>query len=278
MLDERKRLVEVAAAWGSELHSDLLFEPDDCWALRRGRPHTSGIGAELDCPHVSAHHPAPYTCIPMIAHGDTLGLFYLQCPADHISSRCQETALLVAERVALALANLRLHESLQDQSTRDSLTGLYNRRYMEDTTDRELRQAMRHRYGLGIIIMDIDDFKYFNDSYGHGAGDILLQSVGSFLQEGIRGGDIACRYGGDEFVLIMPDSGLESTTERAMELQEGIHHLHVTYHGQPLGAISMSMGVSAYPDHGDLLEPLLRLADKALYRAKELGKDRVIVA
>jgi diguanylate cyclase (GGDEF)-like protein/PAS domain S-box-containing protein len=280
MLDDRKRLVEAAAVWGNDLHSELLFEPEDCWALRRGRVHTVGSpGNELDCPHTNSRFHSPYSCIPMIAHGDTLGSFYLQCDSTGRShTRCRETAILVAERVALALANLRLHESLQDQSIRDSLTGLFNRRYMEDTTERELRQAARHQYGLGIMIMDIDFFKTFNDTQGHGAGDSLLQALGEYLQTSVRAGDIACRYGGDEFVVVMPDATLIDTSERAQQLQQGIRRLHVNYHGQPLGSISVSMGVAAFPDHGESLEQLLRMADKALYRAKDQGKDRVMVA
>jgi diguanylate cyclase (GGDEF)-like protein len=192
--------------------------------------------------------------------------------------RYKQLTVMVAERVALALANLKLRESLQRQSIHDSLTGLFNRRYMETTLEREIRQAARKKEKIGLIMIDIDHFKQFNDQYGHAGGDKLLASVGEFLLRNVRAGDIACRYGGDEIILILPQANLDDSYQRAEMLREGIRHLLIDYQNTPLGQITASMGVASYPEHGDTLDPLLSAADGALYQAKEHGRDRVVVA
>jgi diguanylate cyclase (GGDEF)-like protein len=164
------------------------------------------------------------------------------------------------------------------QAVRDPLTGLYNRRYMEETLEREIRRAERRYASLGVIMLDVDHFKRFNDTFGHAAGDTLLQELGSFLMGHIRGEDIACRYGGEEFALILPDASLEGACGRADDLRERIKALGIAHRGQPLGAVTVSMGVAAYPDHGHTGEELLRAADAALYEAKAQGRDRVVVS
>ncbi len=187
-------------------------------------------------------------------------------------------ASTVAEHVALTLANLRLREELRLQAIHDPLTNLYNRRYMEETLERELYRAKRENSPLGVIMLDIDHFKDFNDSYGHEAGDLFLREVGHFLEMHIRKEDIACRYGGEEFTLILPENTLDKARQRAEELRQGVQSLVVKYEGEPLRLITLSMGVAAYPEHGMTVEGLLRAADKALYQAKGEGRDRVVVA
>ncbi|HUY82601.1 MAG TPA: GGDEF domain-containing protein, partial [Acidobacteriaceae bacterium] len=157
-------------------------------------------------------------------------------------------------------------------------TGLFNRRYMEETLERELQRAARHNESVALLVLDIDHFKQFNDTFGHQAGDALLRGFGDFLSQRSRGEDVACRFGGEEFVLILVGATAASGRKRAELLREKLPQLTVQYAGQVLGRVRISIGVSAFPDHGTTGEELVRAADKALYRAKEEGRDRVVVA
>lgn len=279
-----RRALEAVAAWGLD-ESERLFAPDDCWAMRRGHVHLVGDRGPF-CPHLTALRPVWSICVPMTAQGETLGVLTLagavspiDAPAgdeaqEHDSERL--FAVTVSEHVALALANLRLRESLKSQSIRDPLTGLFNRRYMEETLERELRRAERRQARVGIIMFDIDYFKRFNDTNGHLAGDALLRALGEFLQANFRGEDVVCRYGGEEFVLILPEAPIAATARRAEALREQTKVLHVPFRGELLGGVTLSLGVAEFPTHGTNAEALLRAADAALYQAKSTGRDRVV--
>jgi diguanylate cyclase (GGDEF)-like protein/PAS domain S-box-containing protein len=282
-------LVEVVAAWGDAPFPDPLFAPDRCWALRRGRPYRVDIGgSELVCGHLGPSPPESYLCVPMMAHGESLGLLHLQGRPSEPGQRDrapeplreaqQRLAVTVAEQVALALANLRLRDTLRSQSILDPLTGLFNRRYMEEILDLELARAARGRRAIGIIMLDIDHFKALNDSCGHEAGDALLRELASFLKARVREGDIACRYGGEEFVLILPEAPLELTRRRAEELRETVRQVQVSHQGRIIGPITISAGVATVPEHGKTRTALVHAVDIALYRAKSEGRDRVMVA
>ena len=181
-------------------------------------------------------------------------------------------------RVALAFANLRLRETLRSQSIRDPLTGLFNRRYMEETLERELHRAARHQTLLGVLMIDIDHFKLFNDTFGHGVGDALLEELGSFLRANVRSEDVPCRYGGEEFIIILPEANLEDTVRRANQLRQGIAGMKLQRHGKSIGPVTISQGVAGFPEHGASAGQLLQAVDAALYRAKRGGRDRVVVA
>jgi diguanylate cyclase (GGDEF)-like protein len=183
-----------------------------------------------------------------------------------------------AEQIGLSIANIRLREALRNQSIRDSVTGLFNRRYLEETLEREVHRSVRTGQSLGIVMLDLDHFKTFNDTFGHDAGDTLLQSVGVFLSKSIRADDIACRYGGEEFVLILPKASLKDTELRAEKLRASVKALNIMHQGKPLGVVTISAGVAAIPQHGSAPTQLMARADGALYRAKKAGRDRVIVA
>ncbi|MGH7545242.1 MAG: diguanylate cyclase, partial [Gemmatimonadota bacterium] len=193
------------------------------------------------------------------------------------SSR-QQLAVALARHVELALANLKLRETLQNQAIKDPLTGLFNRRYMEESLDRELQRAARTGTSLGLILMDIDHFKQFNDAHGHAVGDLLLAALGSLLRTLVREEDIVCRYGGEEFTAIFPGASLKATIERAEEIRDGVRRLTVPSEHGELGSITVSLGVAAYPEHGLSSRELLAAADAALYRAKEDGRDRPAIA
>ncbi len=278
--------VEALAVWGDPPPARRVFSPTECWALRRGRVHVmDGSTSELRCPHVEEPIPEGAVCAPLAAEGESLGVLHLQLR--QIVPERQRAALLadrerlirtLAEQLELALANFRLRETLREQSARDQLTGLFNRRYMEESLVRELRRASREHYSLGLLMMDLDHFKDLNDGYGHAAGDLMLRAVGEFLGASVRGDDVACRYGGEEFVVILPRASLENTRRRAEALREGMKGLQLDPSGPPMPSATISIGVACSPDHGETREQLIHAADVALYRAKARGRDRVEVA
>jgi diguanylate cyclase (GGDEF)-like protein len=218
-----------------------------------------------------------------MAKGEVLGLLHIGVKHDakdpeRLVEEFKETSGVLSELLSLSIANIKLRETLSNQSIRDPLTGLFNRRYMEETLRLELLKSIRKGTGLGIIMADIDHFKEFNDSHGHGAGDTLLVLLSAFLTKKMRASDVICRYGGEEFLILLPETSLEDAVKRAENIREEIKTLIVEYRGQVLGNVTLSLGVSAYPDHGAESEHLLMTADAALYRAKNEGRDRVVSA
>jgi len=184
----------------------------------------------------------------------------------------------ITERKQAQDALLESQKLLREQSVRDHLTGLFNRRYMEETLERELLRASRKHLSLGIIMLDVDDFKRFNDTYGHAAGDALLRELGKMLLENVRGEDIPTRYGGDEFIIVLPDASVDVTRERAELILENAHHFHIQFERKTLEAITLSLGVAVFPEDCSTSTAILKAADDALYRAKREGRDRVVVA
>jgi diguanylate cyclase (GGDEF)-like protein/PAS domain S-box-containing protein len=294
-LNPGNNLLEAVVTWGADAATDdPVIAKEDCWALRSGQLHSvDGPGAGLSCQHLS--HPAagPSFCAPITAQGEVLGMLHVRfAERDALDARNAQPpalkdsqpetrklwVLTVSEHLSLALANLKLRETLRMQAVRDALTGLYNRRYMEHALEREVLRAARNRRTVGLIMLDLDHFKRVNDSYGHEVGDLLLRSVGEFLLANVRAEDIACRYGGEEFVVLLPEATLAMTQTRAEQLWRGIQGLTVNVRGALLRALTTSVGVAAYPEHGSSLAELLRAADVALYSAKREGRDRVIVA
>jgi diguanylate cyclase (GGDEF)-like protein/PAS domain S-box-containing protein len=283
-----RNVVEAVATWGEAVTTEKTFRPDDCWALRRGKVHrVLDPKSSLRCAHVRGNPVDGYLCAPLAAQGETLGVLHLECPAPSAtaSPRSGENqmeilgrqAAAVGERISLALANLRLREVLRGQSLRDPLTGLFNRRYMEESLERELRRAVRNNQSLALLILDIDHFKRFNDTFGHQAGDTLLRALGDFLIQRTRGQDAACRYGGEEFALVLSGAAADAAYRRAELLREDLKQMAVQYAGQVLGSVTVSIGIATFPGHATADE-LLHAADQALYRAKSEGRDRVVVA
>ncbi|WP_413160159.1 PAS domain S-box protein [Capilliphycus salinus ALCB114379] len=273
--------VEAVATWGKLPIGETIFHPIDCWCLRRGREHwVNEDQIELLCNHSDRRSPPKATlCLPMMAQGETLGLFYLcSDSSDYLSESKRQLASTVAEQMSLALANLQLREELQNRSIRDPLTGLYNRRYLEESLEREIHRARRSQHNVGVIMIDIDHFKRFNDTFGHDAGDAVLKEVGKLLKSCLRGSDIACRYGGEEMTLILPEASLENTCKRAEEVRRLIKQINLEYKRQSLGPITASLGVACFPEHGTTGFSVIHVADSALYQAKKRGRDRVVVA
>ena len=228
--------------------------------------------------------------MPLMAQNETIGLLYLEkliladgsinsdnSEGDFTKSQ-QKLARSMAEHISLALANLKLRETLRHQAIRDELTGLFNRRYLQETLDREIHRAQRHETSLGVIMLDVDNFKIFNDTYGHEAGDRLLGVLGHYLKNSIRAEDIACRYGGEEFTLILPDISPEIILDRSEAIRAGTQNLEVPHQGKILGGVTISLGISYFPQHGTDFETLLQAADAALYKAKRNGRNQVVMA
>ena len=282
-----RNIVEPVAIWGDPVLGEVTFAPNDCWALRTGRPHfVSDPSSRLRCAHLSEPLPGASMCVPMMAQGEALGILHLQgaslgplgATPEFGEAQADQIVGTVAEHLALALANLHLRESLQSQSIRDPLTGLFNRRYMEESLEREFRRAERRGHSVGVIMLDLDHFNQFNNTFGHQAGDELLQAFGELFRAQIRAEDIACRYGGEEFVLILPEAALQAVRDRAERIREQVREMRVTSRGLALGSVTASLGVACYPEHGGTVDAVIRAADLALYEAKNLGRDRTETA
>ncbi len=276
-------MLEKTAAWGE--HAVALtpvFAYEDCWALRRGTVHRARAGRDALCRHTPVVDGARILCIPLLAQGGALGILHLRRFQDDDTDAEEQAFLILAETVAssisLSLGNLRLRETLREQSIRDSLTGLFNRRYLDETLPREILRAKRAGSALGVIMLDIDHFKQLNDTRGHDAGDAILSALGRFLQHHVRGDDIACRYGGEEFTLILPGASLDAVCERAEQVRLGAQSLVVHVAGTQLDTITLSLGVAVWPQHGETEDVVLHAADAALYRAKAGGRNRVEIA
>lgn len=281
--------LERLASWGDIPSEEKLFALHDCWALRRARLHwIADTRNGLLCQHVAgaAESILPYLCIPLIAHSEMMGLLCLQrlqfASAVPNGSAALESKLELAaalgEAISLALSNLKLRDTLRQQSIRDPLTGLYNRRFLEEYLVHEGVRATRKNRPLSVIMLDIDNFKRFNDTFGHDAGDAILRRMGLLLQGHVRGSDIACRIGGEEFALLLPEAPLSIAFQRAENILETVRRMQVKHGGQVLGAITVSLGVAAFPKHGETPEALIRAADRALYQAKEGGRNKLASA
>jgi diguanylate cyclase (GGDEF)-like protein len=281
-----RNLIEAVARWGPTPQNTAgVFAIEECWALRSGRTHVvDDMRTGPLCTHLPTPPPGAYLCTPLVAQGDALGILYLGFVArgrlfpEPISEAKRRLVTTVAEHVALGLANVRLREVLRSQSIRDPLTGLFNRRYMEETLEREVRRAQRAGRPMAVLMLDLDHFKRVNDDFDHDAGDALLREIGAALLRNLRREDVACRFGGEEFVLVLPEASLADAERRAEELRSEIKRLRVSDKGRLLGPVTISIGLAAYPEHGLAGDALLHAADAALYRAKREGRDRVVIA
>ena len=280
ILNNSKNLYEMTAIWGDAASLELVFGSEECWCLRRSRAYlVADSGLTMNCRHVTSSLPGSYLCVPLMAQGEIMGIFHLRKATTGSKEQIEDIgqfAATLAEAMAMALANLKLRETLRNQAIRDGLTGLFNRRYLEETLERELSRGKRQGNPLGVVMLDLDHFKEYNDTFGHNAGDELLCALGQLIQDQVRREDIACRFGGEEFLLIMPGAPLEIALERAHELNLGVKQLHKN--SPALKPITISAGVAIFPDHGGNGKDVIRAADAALYRAKEAGRDRVVVA
>lgn len=276
--NSRDRL-DLARAWDlpeSYVAPDAL-SPSNCWALKRGKPHINDPGANtLLC----AHHcgDTPTVEIPMMASGQLHGLLILtHAPGETAFTELKDIRRLgraLADSMSLALSNIGLRDKLRTQSLRDPLTGLYNRRYMEDALERFVSLGSRGGKSTAVIMLDLDDFKRLNDEHGHARGDAVLRDVAGQLVSHLRPTDVVCRHGGEELLAILPDCDLTQAALKAEQLRkriEGLSEVHKF-------TVSASFGVAAVPEAAISAADLLPIADAALYQAKLAGKNCVAMA
>ncbi len=275
---ENKVDLECVSSWGDKKNKiDINFTPQDCWALLQNQLYIVKPGSNTPrCNHIETK--GGYACIPITVGGEILGLISLSFGSLSASNDEITTLARLASDIGLTLSNVRLRETLQELSIRDYLTGLYNRRYMEEMLLQEIAKSKRNGSGFGIIMFDIDHYKEFNDRYGHEAGDLVLSTLGQFLKDYFRESDIVCRFGGEEFVIILRDAHESEVLERAETLREVVKKLPIKFGNQTLKEMNISLGVSIFPQHGKTARALIDSADEALYRAKNEGRDRLCLA
>ncbi|MEO6172783.1 MAG: GGDEF domain-containing protein [Arenimonas sp.] len=272
---------EIVVSWGQHrAPSNALPGPEDCWAMRRHQAYiVQDLHHAVKCAHVEVPAPSQSTttaCLPLSAQGESMGWVYLSAEA----GKLPEESILISstEQLSLALANLRLKEKLKQQSIRDPLTHLFNRRYLEESFERELARCKRRNLPLSLLMIDLDHFKNFNDTHGHPGGDALLSSFGRMLISLCRREDIPCRYGGEEFAMVLPECDLECAKTRAHSLNLATAEMLVKHQNQTLSRVTASIGVATFPEHGSNMTELIKQADAALYRAKSLGRNRTELA
>ncbi|WP_170343699.1 sensor domain-containing diguanylate cyclase [Ruegeria atlantica] len=273
-------VLDGCASWNGGTHKSHIH-PEGCWGLRRGRTYEFGA-SEIDfvCEHAEPHDGRPYFCFPILAHGETVGLLHLRAleGREDCFNKSRKLAQLCAEQISMAIANVRMRDQLHDQSVRDPLTGLFNRRHMTEMLRKSISRSQQTGAALSLIAVDVDHFKKFNDTHGHDAGDMVLRAVGAALEQGCDRDEVACRIGGEEFMLILPDNSPEDAMTRAEQLRQAVEAVTVRYGEKALPRITISVGVAHYPAHGTMPQDLMRAADDALYVAKDKGRNQVYVA
>lgn len=282
LLDEKRNILVERCSWLAPVHSPAEVVPSSCWALQRGELHRpKGDAIDVPCEHLGPEKRSiDYICLPLTAQRATVGLLYLEAINGQARSQATSSELylkMLAENIALAIGNLRLRDALREMAMADPLTGLANRRQLEVALAYRLAEADKLGLPISCLMLDVDHFKRFNDEFGHDAGDVVLRAVGDLLKHSTREGDLAFRYGGEEFLLLMPGLGAEKAVQRAEELRSRIGMLRVEHGGHKLGPITASLGVATAPELCGFDE-LIRTADVALLRAKAAGRDRVVLA
>lgn len=273
-------LLEQRSSWGLRpaAQAQAAFAADDCWALRRGQLHWyDPTTVRMPCKHVSDAEPKSSLCLPLRVQDEVLGILHLT--SEHgLSDDLRKRSAILAEQLSMVLANLALREKLRDQSIRDPLTGLFNRRYTEETLEREIHRAARSAEALAVLMLDVDHFQRLNDTFGREAGDHVVCEVGKVLSANTRASDIVSRLGGEELLVVLPGARVEDAERKAQELRAEIAKLQIVHGGRELGEATISIGIALYPQHGAAVGDLLRVAATALYAAKREGRDRVVVA
>lgn len=280
VLHDSGQFLETLTRWGNKPLLEDVFALEDCWAMRRGQQHeVTDPKINMLCHHFTSPPKAGYLCLPMVVQGEMLGLFHLETPTGMSPDQAvnwSQKAVTVSEGVKISLSNLKLRELMHRQANHDPLTGLFNRRYLDDTLPRELNQARRKNDPISVAMLDIDHFKKFNDTYGHEAGDLILRELGHLFKDSLRKSDIACRYGGEEFVIVLIDSTQKESLKRFETIREQINNLQLRYRETLLGKMTVSIGIIEANDNTMSADELVAAADKALYAAKSAGRDCII--
>lgn len=267
--------MRCVAQWLSPADDKATFHPDACWAVRRGQSHPPVNGEpDVACYHLPESQAESALCVPLIAQGEAIGLLSFQNITPE-NAPARAYLELMAEALGLALANQRLRDALLEKALFDPLTGLRNRHHLEDTLHTQMTQAMRNGEPLSCMMIDIDHFKSINDRFGHEAGDQVIKNVATIVQRAAHDGGLAFRFGGEEFLVLLPGAGEAEAHACAQKIYNGVHALSLRYGLTEIGPVDVSIGIASYPEHAQS-DNLLRAADVALYRAKELGRSRIV--
>ncbi|WP_370980131.1 GGDEF domain-containing protein [Agaribacterium sp. ZY112] len=277
LVNSSRNLVEKKIDWSGNWPGEKVFNPQECWALRKGKPHFSHdeLSSQI-CEHMGESEENTL-CIPLVAHGNAIGLMHLILTG-RAESLSNDMIFTIAEHLGLALANLNMQEKLRQQATRDPLTGLHNRRHFEEAIDKELSRSQRYHEPCALLMIDIDNFKSFNDTFGHDAGDYVLKAISLLLKEAVRSEDTLCRLGGEELAVLLPKANINDAIACADKLCRMVSRNHFQLHSTALGTVTISIGISVYPVHALSAEGLNKSADLALYEAKTKGRNRFEVA
>ncbi|MEH2375196.1 diguanylate cyclase [Nostoc sp.] len=270
-----KNYVEMNSIWGGETRSKEIFSKSECWALLRGKfnllsPHNSG----LICSHLIQPVSGANLCVPLFAQGGVVGILYIHT-LEEITPEEQQLSEIIARTLGFTLNNLSIKQRLTHDNLRDGMTQLFNQNYMQTITEQRLAEAERSGQTLSVIFLDIDNFKSYNSRYGHLTANIALQGLAKLLLKSIRSFDIACRWGGEEFVIVMPNMTLETLRKRVEQIRVDVEQMQLKDGDQILESITASFGI-AVSEPGITVKDFLNRADQAMLEAKRTGKNRVM--
>jgi diguanylate cyclase (GGDEF)-like protein len=264
-----KDLVEIRESWGDAQTPDV-FPSATCVALQLGRKvHRSESLVPIPCKHVNPSSDC--FCMPLRSSTGFLGVIHVESGSAIAAKRAGSIALFSAQ-ITLALTNLRMRDALRSQSVRDPLTGLFNRRYFDETLQRELVAYRRGGSPLAVLMLDLDHFKRVNDSFGHAAGDDALRALGRLMRSSFRESDVICRYGGEEFAVILMNSDLDSAFAKAERFRHAVEQADLSSAGRDLGRMTTSVGIACCTEFDDSTQ-LVHASDAALYQAKRMGRN-----
>jgi len=283
LMNHSRNYLEAAKEWNEPQSIEKIFSPDQCWGLRQGKSYLYvNKNESIPCKHAEKENSLSYFCVPLLALNEIIGILYLQIAQSLVMEKneiiqlYEKNSLMiqsVASQISLAISNIRLHEALKTRSNRDLLTNLYNRSYLSDTFERDVQRAKRNKTHMAVVMMDLDLFKNINDNYGHEAGDTVLREIGKLILTQLRKSDIACRYGGEEFIIILYDALLKEVVEKIEQLRKSISALEFRF--VDLVTVTASFGIAMFPENGEDPEQLIKAADDALYQSKKAGRNRV---
>jgi diguanylate cyclase (GGDEF)-like protein len=273
LFTEHQTHLKTFVFWGDNNVADEQVFPQSCWQQEVTKVISLPLCSEKLCEQNNCQLGQQSLCVALVAQGNWLGVLHLIAEQEEVTTE-QDLALAISagEQISMAFANILLRDSLREQATVDPLTGLYNRRFMIEALEKQLSLAARSNTAVAVMMLDVDHFKAFNDTYGHDAGDLVLVKVAATLKQNLRLTDISCRYGGEEFCVICPETSKKHVFDVAEKVRQLISVLYLNHKGKELGQVTASIGVAVFPEHGQSYQSLLKHADKALYKAKAKGR------